>query len=251
MTEEEVLQKRLTELAQKSYQNGIYTFTNFLSQAQLEIFGQMKRELSYAGITLFGGMEETERQVVRFGSQEQLGYEEAFPIVCLVMEPLILKFADELTHRDFLGALMNLGIERELLGDIIVRERTGYLFCLERIAPYIMEQLDQVRHTHVRVYEAKELPDSIHPVLKEQTIVVNAERLDAVIAKLYHLSRSQSLTLFREKKIFVNGRQCENNSYVCKEQDSVSVRGYGKFLFAQILGTTGKGRLSIRIMQYV
>ncbi len=251
MTEEEVLRKRLKELAEKSYQSGIYTFTNFLSAAQQDIYYRMEKEVSYAGTTLFGGVDGAERQVVRFGSAEQFGYEEQFPVTCLVIEPLIRKFADELSHRDFLGALMNLGIERELLGDIIVKDRTGYLFCLERIAPYIMENLDQVRHTHVKVYEAKELPDSIKPVLEEQKIVVSSERLDGVIAKVYHLSRSQSLDLFREKKIFVNGRQCENNSYTCKEQDVISVRGYGKFIFEQIAGTTGKGRLSVLISQYV
>lgn len=251
MTEEEVLRKRLSELAQKSYQSSIYTFTNFLGEAQLDTALSMERELSYAGMKLWGGMEGTGRQVLRFGDPKQLGYEEEFPIVCLVMEPLIRKFAEDLTHRDFLGALMNLGIERELLGDIVVKDRTGYLFCLERIAPYIMQELDQVRHTHIRVRQTKELPDEIKPEEEEQTIIVNAQRLDAVIAKVYHLSRSQSIGLFREKKVFVCGRQCENNSYVCKEQDIISVRGYGKFVFAQIQGTTGKGRLSIRILRYV
>lgn len=251
MTPDEVLRKRLSELAEKSYQSSIYTFTNFLSEAEMDTALQMERELSYAGMKLWGGMEGTQRRMIRFGDPEQLGYEEEFPIVCLVMEPLIRKFADDLTHRDFLGALMNLGIERELLGDIVVKDRTGYLFCLERIAPYIIQELDQVRHTHIRVYEAEKLPDEIKPVEEEQTIIVNVERLDAVIAKVYHLSRSQSIDLFREKKVFVCGRQCENNSYVCKEQDTISVRGYGKFVFAKVQGTTGKGRLSIRILRYV
>lgn len=251
MTQDEVLRKRLSELAEKSYQSSIYTFTNFLSEAEMDTALQMERELSYAGMKLWGGMEGTQRRMIRFGDPEQLGYEEEFPIVCLVMEPLIRKFADDLNHRDFLGALMNLGIERELLGDIVVKDRTGYLFCLERIAPYIIQELDQVRHTHIRVYEAEKLPDEIKPVEEEQTIIVNAERLDAVIAKVYHLSRSQSIDLFREKKVFVCGRQCENNSYVCKEQDTISVRGYGKFVFAKVQGTTGKGRLSIRILRYV
>lgn len=251
MTQDEVLRKRLSELAEKSYQSSIYTFTNFLSEAEMDTALQMERELSYAGMKLWGGMEGTQRRMIRFGDPEQLGYEEKFPVVCLVMEPLIRKFADDLTHRDFLGALMNLGIERELLGDIVVKDRVGYLFCLERIAPYIIQELDQVRHTHIRVYEAEELPEEIKPVEEEQTIIVNAERLDAVIAKVYHLSRSQSIDLFREKKVFVCGRQCENNSYVCKEQDTISVRGYGKFVFAKVQGTTGKGRLSIRILRYV
>ena len=250
MTQEEVLQKRFEELAHKSYQNRMYTFTNFLSPSEQDLFFRMERELSYASPTLYGGMEGTERQMIRFGAKEEFGYEEEFPITCVVAEPLMLKFADALSHRDFLGALMNLGMERELLGDIIVKDRTGYIFCMRRIADYIIGNLDKVKHTHVKVYEASSLPESIQPVLVEQHLIVSSERLDAVIAKLYHVSRSQSLNLFREKKVFVNGRQCENNSYLCKEDDTISVRGYGKFVFEKIAGTTGKGRFNVQVQIY-
>ena len=80
------------------------------------------------------GTEGCERQMLRFGSEETLGYEEAFPISCVVIRPSAPKFAEELTHRDFLGALMNLGIERDVLGDIIVRDAVGYVFCEDAMA---------------------------------------------------------------------------------------------------------------------
>jgi RNA-binding protein YlmH len=76
-------------------------------------------------------------------------------------------------------------------------------------------------------------------------------RYDVVIAKMVHLSRSSCVSLFREKKIFVNGRQMENNSGVMKEGDVVSVRGYGKFVCDSILGETRKGNLSVQLSRYV
>ena len=81
--------------------------------------------------------------MLRFGSEETLGYEEAFPISCVVIRPSAPKFAEELTHRDFLGALMNLGIERDVLGDIIVRGAVGYVFCEDAMADY----LEKKHHT--------------------------------------------------------------------------------------------------------
>lgn len=87
--------------------------------------------MKFAGITLYGGREEAERKILRFGSEAELGYEQPFPICCIRIRPLSAKFADKLSHRDYLGALMNLGIERSTIGDILPGE--GEAFCSVRI----------------------------------------------------------------------------------------------------------------------
>lgn len=74
-------------------------------------------------------------------------------MVCARISPVFDKFAEELSHRDYLGALMNLGIERHLIGDILIDGRYAYIFCMEHIIGVIKEQLDQVRHTRVFVEE--------------------------------------------------------------------------------------------------
>ncbi|MBD5482356.1 MAG: hypothetical protein HDR15_07530 [Lachnospiraceae bacterium] len=250
MTEDEVWEKRFRELAKKSYDGGCYTFTPFLSPDKLALFYRMEKELSYAGYCLSGGVEGAERQVLRFGDVKVFGYEADFPIVCLLAEPCAPKFAEELTHRDFLGALMNLGIERELIGDMVVREKTCCIFCLDRIAGYIAENLTRVRHTDIRLTVLEEAPETAKPLYQEEQVIVSSERIDALIAKLYHLSRSESTQLFRAKKIFVGGRQCENAGYLCKDGDIVSVRGYGKFLVCGNFGITGKGRLRVTLKIY-
>lgn len=242
MTEDEFLKKRLSELAEKSYRGNVYTFSNFLSVSQEDLFYRCERELSYATPELFGGLESSERKVLRFGSPELMGYEEAFPITTIRIRPLVPKFAEELSHRDYLGALMNLGIERELLGDIMIKDKTAFLFCLSHIADYICENLDKVRHTNVKCELMEETPEEIRPSLEPMRVVMSSLRVDGILAKVYHLSRSQSIDLFREKKIYVNGRLCENNSYNCKEGDVISARGYGKFIFKQVSGKTGKDR---------
>nr|MBQ8252364.1 hypothetical protein [Lachnospiraceae bacterium] len=167
------------------------------------------------------------------------------------IRPTAPKFADKLTHRDFLGALMNLGIERSTLGDIFITEKTGYVICLEKVADYMVANVDRIRHTTVKCRILSEMPETVKPSLKQENLIVSSQRLDGVIAKLYHLSRSQSLLLFREKKVFVNGRCMENNSGVCKEGDIVSVRGYGKFVYRGLVHETKKGNLSILLERYV
>ena len=107
--EEQQFCNRLRDLANKSYQQNIYTFSAFLGLSEISVYEQMKKEISFAHPMLFGGYGMAERQMVRFGSPQEFGYEEEFPITCIHVTPLLAKFADELSHRDFLGALMNLG----------------------------------------------------------------------------------------------------------------------------------------------
>lgn len=247
----EQLKKRLLELAEKSYRNNQYVFTNFLNMAEMNAFYEMRKEISYVPFTAFGGTEGCERLMLRFGSEELFGYEEPFPIRCVQAEPLIEKFADNFTHRDFLGAIMNLGIEREIVGDIALKGKRAYIFCTEKIAPYIGENLVQVKHTSMRCRVLSEAPEILKPTLEQREVTVASERIDAVIGKLCNLSRSQSILAFREKKVFVNGRQCENNSYQLKNGDVVTFRGFGKFIYDGVKYETKKGKVCAGVSVYV
>lgn len=244
------LKNRLRELAEKSFQQNMFTFTGFLGFSEQDVFWQMEPELKHAGYTLCGGSRNTDRQVIRFGSAEELGYEVPFPIVCIHIRPLAAKFADKLSHRDFLGALMNLGIERSTIGDIKVGDREAYLFCLASIADYICENLVQIKHTHVscgitRDYE--EIPQEEPQICSVQ---VSSARVDAVISKVYHKSRSECLELFRGGRVFINGRLCENNSRLLKLGETVNARGYGKFIVQGELRETKKGKLCMEVAVY-
>ena len=241
MKEKEELKRRVLDLANRCYQQNIYTFSGFLNVAEVSDVYAMERELDFVPWKLFGGTEGCERQMLRFGSEETLGYEEAFPISCVVIRPSAPKFAEELTHRDFLGALMNLGIERDVLGDIIVRGAVGYVFCEDAMADYLEKNITQVRHTTM----------TTAPQFAEEEFVVSSNRCDAVVSKAYRLSRTQSAELFRAGKIFVNGRQYDRNSGILKAQDIVSVRGFGKFVFRGFLQETKKGRIRVGIARYI
>lgn len=251
MTDEELyLQKRFKELGEKSWTCSQFFFTGFLSVSDISL---LHDTCDRSGIkyTLWGGAENTERQIARFGDADSIGYEVPFPIVILKVSPLLMKFADEFNHRDFLGAIMNLGIKRETVGDIIVKGKEAYIFAHENIADYIIENLDKVKHTNVKVERLNELPELLETKKQEEEILVSSTRLDVIIAGKYKLSRSQALQLFKSQKVFLNGRVCENNSYQVKEQDIISVRGFGKMEFIRISGETRKGRIYITVLIYV
>ena len=167
-----------------------------------------------------------------------MGYEVPFPIRIIRIAPVNAKFSDDLSHRDFLGALMNLGIERDLLGDIVVRENQAYLFALEHMAPFIMENLDRVKHTSVRCEVLEEVPEDIKPVLEEEDLIVSNIRIDAILSKLYHLARGTAQEMVREGRVLVNGRQIMSTSFEPKDGDVLVLRGYGKARFVGKSGDT-------------
>lgn len=244
------LKNRFRDLAERSYSQGIFTFTGFLGLGEQDVFWREEPSLRYAGYTLYGGCEGADRVAVRFGSPEELGYEVPFPMVCLHISPLQQKFADDLSHRDFLGALMNLGIDRSTIGDIKVGEKQAYLFCLDSIAGFICENLNQIKHTHVKCTVAENFREVPREEPETVCIQVQSLRVDAVLSRVYNISREKSLELFRAGKVYVNGRLCENNSRTLKGGETVNARGFGKFTLKDGARETRKGRLALEAEVY-
>lgn len=252
MTEElELLKKRFVELGRKSFNAGIFTFTDFLGLAEQSAFSEIKKELKGISYTTFGGAEGAERVMIRFGSEEDIGYSVPFPISILKAEPLSQKYADRLTHRDFLGAILNLGIERDVLGDIVIIDNVGYIFAKEDIAGYIADSLTRVKHTDVKLSITEQLPEGQLYRTEKKTVQVSGERLDAVVAKVFSLSREEAQSLFKKRLVFADGRQIDSPSYTPKENEKISVRGQGRFIYLGCQSYSKKGKMNTLVELYV
>ncbi|MBR3150312.1 MAG: hypothetical protein IKF64_09080 [Eubacterium sp.] len=245
MNDEEILTSRLEDLSRRAYERNYAVFSDFLN---LEEISKLSSLLLPSKHTLFGGYDGAERCVAGFGDDIK---DCDFPIVCVEISPLQQKFADKLSHRDFLGALMNTGINRNTLGDIIINDNTGYLFCLKSISEYVTDNLTRIKHTTVSCKIIDALPDCAKKAPEDRELIVPSMRADAVISALYHLSRNDAKTLFSQDKVFVNHRQIASGSHILKDGDTVSVRGFGKFTVREQLRSTKKERLVIRIEVYV
>ena len=247
MEAEEFLKKRFEELANRADSENRYTFTGFLGLGELASFYEAERNFPHVKYTMEGGTEIAERVMVRFGNPEALGYEEPFPIAFLKIAPRMEKYAETLSHRDYLGAIMNLGIEREKVGDIYPDGACAYAAVDSTMVEYIARNLTQIRHTPVNCTEIEALPEVAAGKVEELSIAVSSERIDGVIAKTFNLSRNEVNELFRERKVFLNGRLCENNSRILNAGDIVTVRGYGRVTFYEITGVSRKGKQYARV----
>ena len=173
-----------------------------------------------------------------------------FPIVCIKAEPKNPKFADRFTHRDFLGAVLNLGIERDMLGDIAVIDNAGYIFSHEDIAPFIISELRRVKHTDVNVTAADAPCGELYKT-ERRVIQVSGERLDAVIAKVFSLSRADAQLCFNRRLVFASGREISNTSYAPKPDEVISVRSFGRFIYRGVESLSRKGKLNAAVDLYV
>lgn len=258
--EEELFRRRLLDLADTAWKRNIVTFTDFLNLNEQNIYHDTQPELSFLESRMSGGYECAERQMVAF-IPDALSYEEnfspeatdrLFPIRCLVIRPQNPRFAETLSHRDYLGSLMNLGIDRGKLGDIVIQDQEAFLFCEEKMAEYLTGKLTRVRHTAVVCEESEQGIRNWKPKLEEISGTVASVRLDALLSLAFRASRSSLSGLIEGGKVFVNGRLVTGNGFHPREGDIVSVRGYGRFRYCGVsANTTKKGRYYVKLEKYV
>ena len=251
--EELLLKKRFLDLKRAADNRTIPAFSDFLNSNEISLLHGLQSEFPKGTFRTFGGYEYAERQMAMF-LPDAFFYEEEdfpYPIAVLEIRPVSKKFAEALNHRDFLGSLMNLGIERSLLGDILVKENEAFLFCCERIASYICDNLFRVKHTQIQVQISNLTEFSFEPEFESVTGSVASLRLDAVLAMVYKKSRSEMNAQITAGLVFVNQRLVQNTSHILKENDVIYFRGYGKFLLDSIGGQSKKGKTYIIVRKFV
>ena len=245
--QEKLLLKRVTELANISYLRGVPTFSDFLTLAEQNIVSQLSANMPPIIFKMIGGYNLAERRVAAFYPDDN--FADVSPIVSLKISPLNKKFSEELTHRDYLGALINLGIDRSVLGDIVVDKDSAYLFCLEKISSFIISELTRIKHTPVMAV-IEEFDDTANVNKEEISGTVSSLRIDSMLSLVTNISRSKAVTYIEEAKVFVNGKLITSNSYQLKENDIISVRGIGKFQYKEISGVTKKGKYYVVVDKY-
>lgn len=246
--EKDLLQKRFIDLSRQANRKGIVIYSDFLNLSEQNVLFAIKSKLE-TSYEFFGGHGFAERKIAAFVPAD-IGYEWDYPLSCLKIQPAYPKFADTLTHRDVLGAVMNLGLERAKIGDILCQENDYYLFCKENMAVYLMESLQKIKHTLVTITTVDSPQNSIQPKFIEKSGIISSNRLDSIVACLIGCSRNEAVKLIQSGKVYANGMEVLHNTYQCKEGDVLSVRSHGKYIFDSFDGETKKGRQKIKYRIY-
>ena len=227
----------LCNVRQKPY------FMSFMSERRQAVASEYLKTVCFDNYSFFGGYENSERKILGLFFDEVT----EFPISAIEFN---FRSCDKLSHRDFLGALMSLGIERETVGDILVEDGRCIVFVKSELKDYIVSQLFKIGNVGVRIIEANlnHLPEGRG--YDEAFYTVSSLRLDNIISAVTGLSREKTKILILSGNVSYNFIPNQNVSLILKEKDSFIIRGKGKYIINGILGETRKGRIKISVIHF-
>ena len=231
-------------------------YTNFLDLAQIELVQNYIDKLKIENYISYGGYEQSERKLFviypeKFNST--VVEKNLVSIVKIVRIQLPDELKGKYAHRDYLGAVIKLGVKREKVGDIIVDNDGADIFVEKDISKFLLENLSGLTRFSKSKITIEKI-DNLRTVevrREERDIIVSSLRLDNVISELARCSRNKALDIINMERVFVNF-QCETKkTKQIKTGDMVTIRGKGRFYIKELVGQTKSGRVIVKIEKFV
>lgn len=236
---------RYRELALRALHRNCAQFTRFVDPAEQN---QVRAAANAAGVSaaFCGGYPDAERCIAAFYLETEPA---EYPIEAVEVR-WNTKFAS-VGHRDLMGAVMALGLERETLGDICMGREDGvaYVFCVPEMADYLIGALESAGRASVKLSRAREVLIA-PPEGSELRATVNALRLDAVLAAGWRFSRSEAQKLIEAGLVKLNHAEETRADRKLEPGALISARGYGRLLVREIEGETRRGRIAVQLFRY-
>lgn len=246
MTDQEVyasLRAHLEDLEEKSGRWHTHTCSSFLNEEELAAMEKYFPQNDY--IIYDGGYDGARKKKIIFRYDAEDDFSD---VVCLSAK--IDQRFRKIGHRDILGALMHLQIDRHSFGDFWVEDDRIYLYTSLDMAEFLMANLIRINQLSVSFTLLEE-----HPVqtfqMKEITVVAASERADAIVASLAHVSRAKAKEMIRQGLVQLNHVTLEHPDEVCNNNVTISIRGVGRFVFTGTERTTRNGRIAAVFQQYI
>lgn len=246
--QQRLLFAKVLDAAQSSMIYHKKTTTDFMDRGKSNIFFEEVKQIQYLQAMTFGGSSESERRMIAFAPDNMELTEKDFPIKALHITKNNKFGQANLSHRDYLGSILGLGIDRAKVGDIIVLEKETICYIHEDLAEYVQTALEFVSRTKVEVFVSDSFVVTLpEKVWKYHTVTVASLRLDAVASAAFRLSRTKVQQHIKKEIVQVNWNTVINPSLLLKEGDMVSIRGFGRAKLFEIGNVTKKDRIFVTI----
>jgi RNA-binding protein YlmH len=191
-----------------------------------------------------GLFEDAERRMISFNNI----YKSPFPMKLIKIQSTS-KFSN-LTHRDFLGGILSLGIERSKIGDLLVDKNACYVPVHEDIEDFIIYNIDKISTAVCKVEAIDNLKLIPKHTFKEEVILVSSVRIDGIVSKIAKTSRTKAQAMIEQGQVLINYVKIKDNSYELKGEERITIRGFGKFIMGNSVGNSKSGRIKIVIKKY-
>ena len=227
---------------------GKFASSSFLDMRQRHLAEGLCRRQKGLSYTFYGGYQDAERTVAVF-LPEYTSLEDNNPLTLL---RITQNGHEELSHRDYLGSLVGLGIKREMVGDILVRKCGADIIVLKNIADFLLLHYEKAGRVNLQVeivpIESLIIPDARFEI-KRHTVA--SLRFDSVVATAFSMSRSSAVQAINDGIAYINSQQCEKIDRIVKEGDKLTLRGKGKAILENVGCVTRKDRTAIVIKRYL
>lgn len=241
--DEKILAARILDGARLCDKRNCPVYTDFLSPAQQALAQKTAQSVSFADFQLWGGYENAERKMGVFIPER---FEKPdYPITVLALKTR----GEYPVHPEILGALTGLGVRREKIGDILASCQPPKIICDRSIAPFLIENFTKAGRKAFRLEECEigEVPEAEH---EEKTFTVPSLRLDCVAAEGFGIARTKMTELIKKGGVSLNWVETDTPSASVQEGDTVSLRGYGRLVVAEIGGHSRKDRIFVTVKKF-
>lgn len=192
-----------------------------------------------------GGYEGAERSVLSI-FPFYMEYEDIEAPIKFIQIDGNFKFRN-VSHKDYLGSILGLGIKREKIGDILIHDDFCQVVVSSDICDYIVMNLTKVATNTVKIKEInREDLKTSEKKYKDISFTVSSDRLDCVISGIYNISRQESLKYINAERVHLNYEKITSASKTVSSGDLISVRGKGRSEVVEIGGETRKGRTRVK-----
>lgn len=246
--EKDLLLKKADHMISVLNKSGVTQFFGFLSEDDFDFLSSYltKRKINF---DKYGGIEGAERTFLSiYDEYPPEKYE--YPVAVLKIE--LAKNAKEQSHRNYLGSILGLGIDRRVIGDIIVNGNVAFVSVNYDFVNFLKTELTKISNESCVISEIEDTSTiERKKEFKEITISVASNRLDAIVSELTNLSRDNAKNLITKGLVSVNGEEVLSPVKEIKPDSKISVRKFGKFIFVAEQGNTKSGRLRLTFKKYM
>lgn len=238
--------KKILDQAYRAVRQYQTTSTSFLTPAEWSYSSEILRLVPNLHWILDGGHEHTERKRLYMRHEDLAGVPQDSCIDILSIRSTS-KFRS-LTHRDYLGSILSLGLKREKLGDVIVSDHEAVVFVAREVSEFIRLHLNKIANCSVEISQIR--PENVlieEPEYKLVKGTVASLRADSVIALAYAISRANAQTMLKQDKVKINWKQNSKTNYEVKINDTISVSGKGRAVVLDIGKVTKSNRRHVLI----
>ena len=230
--------------------------TDFLNLYEQDLVNNFLKKIKFTNYYFFGGAGEAERKILIIYPEkinEEMTRKNHSKMISVIKIKLPIDLDDEYDHSCYLGAIMKLGIEREKVGDISVKNRISEIVVKNEVKEFLLQNLGSLTRFASAQIESEDIENlkKIETQKIEINEIVASLRLDNIVASLARTSRNKAVEILEQERVFLNFKNETKSSKQVKIGDIITIRGKGRFEFKEISGNTRKGRYVIKIDKYI